>query len=149
MKKGIIVLAVLLTLLSLVGCGNSETPQTSESIDLTKLSDEEIVSLNKSIQEEIVARNIEKSAVLQPGQYTIGRDIPAGTYNFSAKYESETSYIFVEVYADGGKGERLFYQHVFHDDGEVNWTLTLNEGELLKFTDGEITMTVSAGIQFR
>ena len=147
MKKGIILIAVVLMLLSLAACGSTETPQASGDIDLSKFTDEEIIALNKSVQEEIVARNIEKSAVLIPGQYLVGTDIPAGAYHFHGKAPSNSSLILY-VYPNNDKREpHTFYQYISSGE-EGSWDLTLIEGDLLAFDDGELTLTVSAGGTF-
>ena len=150
MRKTIIVLVVALALMSLVGCGNSETSQTSMSIDLSKLSDEEIISLNKKIQEEIVSRNIEKSATLLHGTYYVGTDLPAGSYTVYAKADANDSIIFY-VYADDthrANSESRFHEYVGREE-EKTWAVSLNEGEVVTFDSGEITLTVSAGIKFQ
>ena len=146
MKKGVIILAVVQVLLFLIGCGNSEKSQISTDIDLSTLTDEEIVTLNKDIQREITARNIEKSAVIVHGEYTIGKDIPAGSYRFYSKVDDKVPMIF-SVYPEGSK--RAGFSQVVNPGEEDTWGLSLNDGDLIVFTSGEITLTVSTGINFK
>lgn len=54
-----------------------------EVIDFSAYSDDEIAELLKEINQEVVDRRLEKSAKLEPGVYTVGVDIPAGSYTYS------------------------------------------------------------------
>ncbi len=47
---------------------------------LSDYTDDELISLTKAINEEIVNRKLEKTAYLHKGEYAVGTDIPAGTY---------------------------------------------------------------------
>ena len=55
----------------------------ASEIDLSGYSDEDLISLLQSVQQEIVDRKIEKSATLEIGRYIGGSDIPAGSYTLS------------------------------------------------------------------
>lgn len=152
MKKTVSIMAVALAFLLLASFTFADK---NDIVDLSKLSDEELISLHNQVQQEIVDRHIEKSAKLVPGSYLVGKDIPAGNYIVNAKYDSERWWMDIEVYADGGDGEKLFEETVYSTTntaaskkGEATFALTLNEGELFKFDDGEITLTVSTGIKF-
>ncbi|MBQ8137019.1 MAG: hypothetical protein IJ174_06260 [Clostridia bacterium] len=57
----------------------------AETVALSSMSDDEIVELLEKVQEEIVRRNIGKSAQLPAGKYTGGRDLPAGSYIITCK----------------------------------------------------------------
>lgn len=53
-------------------------------IDLKSFSVEELVILRDSINQELLNRDFEeKEVTVPPGQYTIGEDIPEGTYTIS------------------------------------------------------------------
>ena len=76
MKKWLAVVFVLL----LMACSSLSL---AEGIDISTLSDDELVALMNRVQEEIVARHIEGTATLAEGKYIVGKDIPAGTYIYT------------------------------------------------------------------
>ena len=150
MRKTIAIVGMVLAFLSLASFTAAEKVK---SIDLSKYSDEEIITLYNSVQQEIVDRHIEKTANLYAGSYLVGKDIPAGSYILHAEYEG-SAWMNVFIYADGGDGEELFTGYVFSADnqaaqmrGEGTWSIVLHEGELLKCT-GEVSLTISTGIKF-
>lgn len=53
----------------------------AENIDFSQYSDDELISLETSIQAEKISRGMAKSATIYPGKYTIGVHIPAGIYS--------------------------------------------------------------------
>ena len=55
----------------------------ADKIDISSMSNEEIVELMKQVNQEIVDRRINKTAKMAPGTYTGGKDIPAGKYIFT------------------------------------------------------------------
>lgn len=57
----------------------------AEGIDISTLSDDELVVLMARVQEEIVARHIEGTANLAGGTYIVGKNIPAGSYIYTCK----------------------------------------------------------------
>ena len=136
---------------------NSQEENAAGSVDLAELSacsDEEITSLLMRVEQEIADRNIEKSATIPAGEYLVGKDLPSGTYTVYMKHEGDFWGDFY-VYADGSTdGDRKFDQTVFGNEssggsmiGEGTWTVKLEEGDLVKCTDG-ITLTVFAGVKF-
>lgn len=71
MKK---IVSVILALLLLCGVAYAIT------IDLSEYSDDELIELETAIQAEKIERGMGKTAKVFAGVYTIGVDIPAGTY---------------------------------------------------------------------
>ena len=61
----------------------------AEGIDISTLSDDELVALMARVQEEIVARHIEGTANLAGGTYIVGKDIPAGSYIYTCLASGE------------------------------------------------------------
>lgn len=61
----------------------ADAADEEEVIDLSVYSDDEIAELLKQINQEVVDRRLEKTAKLEPGVYTVGVDIPAGSYTYS------------------------------------------------------------------
>ena len=54
-------------------------------IDLSSMTDDEIVELTDLVSKELVSRGNEKSAALPAGKYTGGKDLPAGAYIITCK----------------------------------------------------------------
>jgi len=71
MKK---VLALLIALWLMVCTAGAET------IDLSMMTDSEIITLLEQVNSEVVSRGIAKTAKLPQGTYIVGRDLPAGRY---------------------------------------------------------------------
>lgn len=143
MKKWI---AVLMALALLVCSGLS----LAEGIDLSALSDDEIVELLGQVQEEMVARHIEGTAELGGGKYIAGKDIPVGSYTYTCMATGD-DWGNVTIYSDEGEGDQLFWQVVLApEDGEEpeSFFITLNEGDQLK-SDVPFSLTIFAGVKFK
>ena len=74
------VISVMLAVLVMGGCVFADENGRSGGVDLSQYSDEEVVNLLNQVQTELVNRQIEKTATLEKGTYTVGKDIPAGEY---------------------------------------------------------------------
>ncbi len=75
MKKCIALFLTCVLLLPLV------TMVQAEGIDLSSLSDSELLALESAIQAEKIERGLAKSATVYSGVYVVGTDIPAGVYS--------------------------------------------------------------------
>ena len=49
--------------------------------ELNVLSNSELITLRRNVEQEIVNRRIAKTASIPKGEYVIGEDIPSGTYS--------------------------------------------------------------------
>ncbi len=106
----------------------------AESINLSSLSDAEIVDLLKKVNAELVSRGINKTAKLPQGAYIAGKDIPAGKYIFTVMAVGD-DWGNVTVYSEGGKGKQLLWEVVAApENGQDSETIfiTLNDGDQLK-----------------
>ena len=56
----------------------------AESVDLSTLSYEELITLNTQIQTEIMSRPEFKTVLVPPGAYKVGDEIPAGKWKITA-----------------------------------------------------------------
>lgn len=143
MKK-LIVLLVVLALMVCVGVA------LAEGIDLSGLSNDEIVALMGRVQEEIVTRHIEGTATLAGGTYIGGKDIPAGSYIFTC-LASGDEWGNVTIYSDKGEGDQLFWEVVTApENGEEpeSFFITLNEDDQLK-SGVPFSLTIYAGVSFQ
>lgn len=78
----------------------------AEGIDISTLSDDELVALMARVQEEIVARHIEGTANLAGGTYIAGKDIPAGSYIYTCLASGE-DWGNVTIYSEKGEGDQM------------------------------------------
>ena len=138
-----ILMAVLISLVSLTAL--------AETADFSSYSDADLVKHLAAVQQEIADRHIEKSANLPQGSYIAGKDIPIGVYDIDVVYKGSL-WMDVEVYADGGNGERkqdfTVFKNGTNGDGTGNFHVELAEGDQLKCT-APITLTISGGVMFK
>ncbi|MDO4484911.1 MAG: hypothetical protein Q4C54_10960 [Clostridia bacterium] len=126
------------------------TASMAESINLSSLSDDEIIILLEQVQQEVVDRHIQKTAELPKGAYIAGQDIPTGTYLFTSLAKGN-EWGNVTIYSNGGEGDLLEWKVVSAPkDGEEPETMTikLNDGDQLK-SDVKFSLTVSGGVVFK
>lgn len=122
----------------------------AEGIDISTLSDDELVALMARVQEEIVARHIEGTANLAGGTYIAGKDIPAGSYIYTC-FASGEAWGNVTIYSEKGEGDQLFWEVVAApEDGEKpeSFFITLNPDDQLK-SGVPFSLTIYAGVMFK
>ena len=125
-------------------------PALAETVDLSKMTDDEIVSLLEAVNAEVVSRGINKTANLPQGTYIAGRDLPAGRYIYTCKAVGN-DWGNVTVKPDGGAGKTSIWEVVSAPkDGEEPDTifLTLNVNDELK-SGVPFTLTIMSGAIFR
>lgn len=83
----------------------------AEEIDISTLSNDEIVALLAQVQEEMVARLIVGTANLSSGTYIAGKDIPVGSYIYTCQASGD-NWGNVTIYADNGEDDQLFWKVV-------------------------------------
>lgn len=121
----------------------------AEGIDISTLSDDELVALMARVQEEIVARHIEGTANLAGGTYIVGKDIPAGSYIYTCLASGE-DWGNVTIYSEKGEGDQLFWEVVAApEDGEKpeSFFITLNPDDQLK-SGVPFNLTIYARVMF-
>lgn len=146
MKKGVAVaLTFLLLLLTVFSVAHADT----EEMDVSRLTDEELVSLMRLVNDELVKRGIEKTAVLSKGTYIVGIDIPAGKYLYTCLAIGD-DWGNVTVRTEGGEGKQILWEVVSApNEGEEPDTvfMTLSEGDQLK-SQVPFSLTIQAAIKF-
>lgn len=143
MRKAIAVLLVLVFM-------TCSSLSLAEGIDISTLSDDELVALMARVQEEIVARHIEGTANLAGGTYIVGKDIPAGSYIYTCLASGE-DWGNVTIYSEKGEGDQLFWEVVAAPkDGEEpeSFFITLNPDDQLK-SGVPFSLTIYAGVMFK
>ena len=122
----------------------------AEGIDISTLSDDELVALMARVQEEIVARHIEGTANLAGGTYIVGKDIPAGSYIYTCLASGE-DWGNVTIYSEKGEGDQQFWEVVAApEDGDEpeSFFITLNPDDQLK-SGVPFSLTIYAGVMFK
>ena len=122
----------------------------ADSMDLSSLSNDEIVALLEKVNEEVVQRGISKTAKLPKGTYVAGTDIPAGRYIYTCLAVGE-EWGSVAVYSDGGKGNQILWEVLTApQEGQEPATIfmTLNESDQLK-SGVPFSLTIMPGILFQ
>lgn len=144
MRRILCVLLAVLTL-ALAAC-----PAFASAVDLSGMTDDELLELQEALSAEIVSRGIHLTAELPKGKYIVGRDIPAGAYIYTCLAAGD-DWGNVTVYADGGDGDQLLWEVVSApEDGEEPETVYMNlsEGDQLK-SGVKFSLTVAGGFLFR
>ena len=119
-------------------------------IDISQLTDDEIVELLAQVNEAMAERNIQKTATLPQGEYIVGRDIPAGSYVYTCLAKGD-DWGSVTVYSEGGAGDQLLWEIVgAPEEGEDpdQIFLTVNDGDQLK-SGVPFSLTISKGVIFK
>lgn len=129
------IITVFIIILLLVSIGTAYT----ESIDLSSLSNEELLNLPQAISAEMISRGLVKSAQLGSGKYTVGKDIPAGSYIITNEYKYSMN---IHVVNRSGK---TAYNLALWKTGEETGKIELNEGDVLDI-NGNILLTVYTGV---
>lgn len=105
----------------------------SEAIDLTSMSDSELIELRRAIESELRDRVPITETRLYGGMYSVGSDIKAGTYNVRfVGDEHESGNLFTyESQEKFDEGDTLVAMYI--DSDSPGLFLSLNDGGLLKF----------------
>ena len=139
--------AALLLLLAAALCTLSAG---AEGIDLSRMSDEEIIALLEQVNGEIAARGIEKTAKLAKGTYIAGVDIPAGKYVYTCLAVGD-DWGNLTVRTERGSGKQVLWEVVSAPENGADPDtvfITLNDGDELK-SGVPFSLTIMAGIAFR
>ena len=122
----------------------------ADPVDLSSMSDDEIVSLLTRVNEELVARGIEKSAVLPAGKYVGGKDLPAGAYIITCKTDgNHHGIVWVSAAADDLNNQypSILYEHVSFNM-EEQFRVTIEDGGILNLPFSA-TIAISSGLFFK
>ena len=123
---------------------------SADAVDLSAMSDTEIVQLLEDVNAQIVSRGINKTAKLPQGAYIGGKDIPAGKYIYTC-LATGNDWGNVTVYSEGGKGSQLVWEIVSApENGAEPETIfiTLSDGDQLK-SGVPFSLTVMSGALFQ
>ena len=119
----------------------------ADKVDLSSMSDDEIVELMKQVNQEIVDRRINKTAKMAPGTYTGGKDIPVGKYIFTC---TATGNDWGNMFVYNKEGKQVEWEVVSApEQGQEPQTsfITLEKDYTLKCST-PFTLTIMAGAVF-
>ncbi len=117
--------------------------------DLSGLNDEQLVALLAEVQNEIVARHIEKTASLPAGTYIGGRDVPVGSYVLAtAGTEDEFGIVSLRSVNDPAEDYPSKLYEFKHGDDRYSVFVTIEEGDTL-ILPFPYTLTISGGVLFQ
>lgn len=105
--------------------------------DLSAFSDEDLQLLELDIQAERISRGTAKYAEVSAGTYTIGYDIPAGSYSIKGK--NDKSFVYQIETSSGG-----FVDSQYLSSGESVGKVVLENNQVISF-DTAVIMTVYSG----
>ena len=120
------------------------------SVDLSAMTDDEVVTLLNEVNDEVVRRGINKTAALPKGAYIGGKDLPAGKYIYVCKAKGD-DWGNVTVKTESGKGDLVIWEVVSApEEGEEPETIfiTLGSGDELK-SDVPFSLTIMPGAVFK
>lgn len=143
MKKIISVFLAMFVLLTSTLC-------LAETVNLSEFNNDELIALLDSVQQELMTRNIQKSASLPTGKYTAGVDIPAGSYVLTCNTdEDHFGIVWVSDPDDNLEEENpsVLYKFIsFNEEEQLRFTI--EEGGILNLPF-PATLTISAGVLFQ
>lgn len=127
--------ALVLAVLSVFVCVG-----LAEGIDISSLSDDDLLAMNESIDREIEARGLGEFSVLPAGVYVVGEDIKAGGYRLIGKDQQTFVLVFSEdafnAYVENGSSTRDKPEanpevNIFVNPGDEGF-VGLEDGQVLK-----------------
>ena len=118
----------------------------SAVVDLSSMSDDEILTLLSQVNQEVVSRGLNKTAKLPQGGYIAGQDIPVGRYFFTSMAQGD-DWGNVTVKSEEGKGSLLLWEVVSAKDEPEKIFITLNKGDKLE-SGVPFSLTIMSGAIF-
>ena len=100
----------------------------ADGIDLSSMTYDQLITLRKSLTEEIMNRPEWKEVTIPAGDWNIGSDIPAGTYSITP-----TKYTLILIWEHGIDSGLVFNRLL--DKGESYGKITLKEGWIMQVSD--------------
>ena len=119
----------------------------ADKVDLSSMSDDEIVELLTQVNQEVVTRRINKTAKMAQGSYVGGRDVPVGKYVFTCTAKGND---WGNMFVYNAEGKQIEWEVVSApEQGEDPQTVfvTLEKDYTLKCST-PFTLTVMSGAIF-
>ena len=108
--------------------------------DISELSTDELIQLSRQIQLRLFSEQLVNGVEVPPGTYSVGEDIPAGSYRLETKVESVGYVIYDSNKKPIGSGVAGEYFETM-----VIGKLILEEGTMIEIMYGPFTFFPYAG----
>ena len=120
----------------------------ADKVDLSSMSDDEIVNLLSQVNQEVVSRGINKTAKLPQGGYIAGKDLPAGRYIYTSLAKGD-DWGNLTVKSDEGNGQLILWEVITSSDkGEAETVfVTLEKGDKIE-SGVPFSLTIMSGAIF-
>ena len=117
-------------------------PVFASASDLKDLSFDELLALQKSVVSEIMSRPEWKEVTVPGGSWTVGVDIPAGSYCISAGEKG--AYVTIER---PGEIFSIVSQGVRNDSNKIG-KIDLKAGDVVTIDNGSVVFSPAIGLGF-
>ena len=111
--------------------------QGTQLVDLTALSNEDLLALEANLQAEKIRRQM-NTAVVPQGYYIAGTDFAAGTYTVSAIADGNDHGRDVAVYETQDRSNQISWDYI---DGGESVKISLVDGNLLSLRTGNFVLS--------
>ena len=111
--------------------------QGTQLVDLTTLSNEDLLALEANLRTEKIRRQM-NTAVVPQGYYIAGIDFAAGTYTVSAIADGNDHGRDIAVYETQDKSNQISWDYI---DGGESVKISLVDGNLLSLRTGDFALT--------
>lgn len=111
--------------------------QGNQLVDLTTLSDEDLLALEANLRTEKIRRQM-NTAVVPQGYYIAGTDFAAGTYTVSAIADGNDHGRDIAVYETQDKSNQISWDYI---DGGESVKISLVDGNLLSLRTGNFALS--------
>ncbi len=128
---------VIILLLSIFYCAFAE----QEIINFSSYSDEELLLIRAQLNKEFIDRKIAKKAIVPPGTYIIGVDLPEGRYVVTG--EDATIYVYESTEIIRENQIDFIYL-----EGKMSESLSVSNGQAIIISHDSIEFEVYSGIVF-
>lgn len=110
-------------------------------VDLSSMTYDELLALRDQLNIEIFSRPEWKEVTVPGGQWSVGKDIPAGAYSLHPTKEGG----FVTIYNENGK---LIISQGIRDEENVIGKIELLEGYSVEISRGSLIFAPAIGLGF-
>lgn len=111
--------------------------QGTQLVDLTTLSNEDLLALEANLRTEKIRRQM-NAAVVPQGYYIAGTDFAAGTYTVSAIADGNDHGRDIAVYEAQDKSNQISWDYI---DGGESVKISLVDGNLLSLRTGDFALS--------
>ena len=109
--------------------------------DISGLTHNELIELNHRIQMRLFSEKLMNGVNIPVGRYTVGEDIPAGSYRVAISAENG----LIVIYSPDEKTVCSYALGLVYDVYEIG-KITLEEGQIFDLSYGSVTLYPYSGL---